>query len=300
MLSGGGIRGAFQAGVIDTLARRGVRPDLLVGTSVGALNATYWALHPDIEDGDGLRRLWSECDRRVMQPDRLSFLGVMMGHRRHLVARTRLERFLRTALGDAQLMEDASTPLMVVAADLLRGERVILRQGPLLPALLASTAVPGVFEPVSLDGRLLIDGGVVANCPVDAAVEAGASDVIAVGLLGDTEACLPTGMLDVVGRSVMIALRRQLDLTMAATTGDARIALLRCVLKDEPVLGRSGDSDQLFALGREAAERFLTAHLAMGRRVVPGLLRFEGSSLATSRPREPGTTMSETEGAVST
>ena len=178
VLSGGASLGAVQVGMLQALAAAGVwPPDLLVGTSVGALNAAFVAGHPSVDDLDELASIWRAMRRRDVFPARPlgGFVG-FAGRSDHLVSPDGLRLLLETYLTFAAL-EEASIPLHVVATEVTSGREVVLSRGPALPALLASTAIPGVFPPQVIDGRSLFDGGVANNTPISSAVTLGADTV---------------------------------------------------------------------------------------------------------------------------
>jgi NTE family protein len=288
VLSGGGMMGAFQAGVLDALSRRDVSPDLVVGTSVGALNAAFWAFHPSCDMGSELRKMWLTEAARSLQPGLLPLLRKLVRHQPFLSTNAGLARVIGRALGAATRIEDSHIPLAVVAADALSGERRVLRRGRLLHALLASTAIPAVLPPVQVEGRLLVDGGMVANCDLIAPLEAEMTDVLAVDLMGDGCGTVPAGLQEVIEHSVSLSLARQTDLQLAAVGGRMRVALLRPVLH-RPSLSDATQSARLFELGRLAGQTFVARHLGADGRVHPGLLRFEPVPAARSRAgRAPG------------
>lgn len=266
--------GAFQAGVLDVLSRRDVSPDLVVGTSVGALNAAFWAFHPSCDMGTELRDVWLSEAGNSLHPGLLPLLHKLVRHQPFLSTNAGLARVIGRALGAATRIEDSRIPLAVVAADALSGERRVLRRGPLLPALLASTAIPAILPPVQVDGRLLVDGGMVANCDLIAPLEAEMTDVLAVDLMGDGCRAIPAGLQRVIEHSISLSLARQTDLQLAAVGGRMRVALLRPVL-DRPGLNDSTQGARLFELGRLAGQAFVARHLGADGRVQPGLLRFE-------------------------
>ena len=182
-LSGGGNLGAVQVGMLRALAEAGIRPDAVVGTSVGALNGSWLAQHGPDADLDELASIWRGLKRAHVFPfnPRLGFAG-FIGRRSHMIGNGQLRRLLAEHVHFERL-EDSLLPFAVVAADVLTGEAVVLRSGPTLQAILASSAIPGVFEPVVIDGRTLVDGGIVDGTPICHAVDMGATEVWA----------LPTG-----------------------------------------------------------------------------------------------------------
>lgn len=184
VLSGGGSLGAVQVGMLQALAGRGVEPDLLIGTSAGALNAGYIAGHgTSVAALDDLAAIWATLRRRdvfPLQPARLGAAAV--GRAPSLCPNDALRRLIRDHVAFDDL-EDAATQVHVVATDVRSGEEVVLSTGNAVDAILASAAIPAVFPSVAVGDRDLIDGGVADNAAVSAAIALGA-DVVYV---------LPTG-----------------------------------------------------------------------------------------------------------
>jgi len=178
VLSGGGSLGAVQVGMLQALAERGIRPDLLIGTSAGALNAAYVAQHGTTPDSlDRLERIWSRLRRRDVFPLQPARLGAAALRRStSLCPCGPLRRLIAQHLRFARL-EDAPTPLHVVATDVRSGREVLLSRGDAVDAVQASAAVPAVLPSVRVDGRDLIDGGVANNTAVSQAVRLGADQI---------------------------------------------------------------------------------------------------------------------------
>lgn len=176
VLSGGGNRGALQAGAADVLITAGVTPDLLVGTSVGAVNAAFLAAGPTPARSAGLVDLWRGMSGREVFPgSRLERLvHLVLGHD-HLYSSDGLRRLLREHL-PYERIEQAAIPLVLVATDLVSGTERRLTHGSVVDAVAASAAIPGIFPPVEIEGELLCDGAVAANLPIAAAAAAGASE----------------------------------------------------------------------------------------------------------------------------
>jgi NTE family protein len=275
VLSGGGNLGAFQVGVIDVLERRGMRPSMLVGTSVGALNAAFWAFDPGPGTADRLLELWCRCGRATLFPEGpVHILRRLALGRDHVQRQHRLARVLGATLGGETRIEEARVPLGIVVVDATTGERHVLRSGRLLPALLASCAIPGLFEPVEIDGRLYMDGGVVANCDVEAAADAGAREAVAIDIGGEMSGPR-RNVLDAMRRAVAFNLRRQTDVVQRLVAGRMRLALLRASLLDPPAFGDFRWTRELCALGRRAGEHLVSAGLDPVGRVRPGLVEFK-------------------------
>ncbi len=178
VLSGGASLGAVQVGMLEALYERGIAPDLIVGTSAGALNGAFIASRPQtVETVDELGELWRGLRRgRVFPVDPLVGLLGFLGTRDHLVPDRGLRRIVKAQL-DVDSLEEMPIPLHVIATDVLTGEEVRLSEGPVLEAVMASAAIPGVLPAVDWDGRMLIDGGVANNAPISHAIELGASRV---------------------------------------------------------------------------------------------------------------------------
>lgn len=168
VLSGGAVRGAAHAAAIEVLVGAGVRPDLIAGTSAGAFVGAVLAAGTAPEE-----------IVRIISSMRWSTVARPFPSRLGLFDTNPMEAFIDATIGPVRF-EDLLCPLAVVTCDLLTGEPVVIDRGLVAPAVRASSAVPGIFPPVDHEGRLLIDGGVVDNLPVDVARRMGADYVIAI------------------------------------------------------------------------------------------------------------------------
>lgn len=179
VLSGGGSLGAVQVGMLAALDERGFRPDLLVGTSVGALNAAYLGANGfDTETIDRLATLWRRIRRSDVFPlDPLRQALALTGRRPSLCSPGPLQRLIEAnvPLDDLQ---HARIALHVVTTDVTSGEEALLSTGDAASAVLASAAIPAVFPSVEREGRVLMDGGVANNAAVSQAIALGADRVI--------------------------------------------------------------------------------------------------------------------------
>jgi NTE family protein len=185
VLSGGSSLGAVQTGMVEVLSAAGIEPDLIVGSSVGALNGAWLASHPGREGAELLRELWLSVRRRDVFPfSPLRIMNGVLGRADHTVSSAPLARWL-SVRAPFFALEQAPLPLHVVATDLLTGTPVVLSSGDAIEALLASCAIPGVFPPVEIGGRLLVDGGISANSPVSQAVALGADTVYLLPTVSD-------------------------------------------------------------------------------------------------------------------
>ena len=259
VLSGGGSLGAVQVGMLQALAARGVEPDLLVGTSAGALNAGYVAgrgTSPAVLDD--LAAIWAGLRRRdvfPLQPARLGAAAV--GRAPSLCPNGSLRRLIAEHTAFDRL-EHAAIPLHVVTTDVRSGEEVVLSAGDPVDAILASAAIPAVFPSVRIDGRDLIDGGVADNAAVSQAVALGA-DVVYV--LPTGYACAlddaPSSALSSALQALTLLIEQRLILEVAhfAETTDIRVLPPLCPLSVSSTDFRHGAL--LVDRARTATERWL-------------------------------------------
>ena len=177
VFSGGGSLGALQVGMLSALVDHDIVPDLIVGSSVGAINGAFFAGKPTPEGVDELETIWRTLRSADVFPIRpRAALRGMTGRSDHIVPSSRLRSLIRTHLGYERL-EEARIPVHVVATEVRTGDEVVLSSGSAVLALLASAAIPGVFPPVRVDGLVLMDGSVVSNTPIGRAIALGA-DVV--------------------------------------------------------------------------------------------------------------------------
>lgn len=189
VLGGGGAKGALQVGALRALLEAGLQPDLLAGTSVGAVNAAYLAVRGFTTDAlDALETAWRDAAKSDLLPDNYLWLTIRaLFNRPGLEAQERLRGFfvrhgLRPGLRFGEL---AGPRLIMVAADLWAGRAVLYGTDPdqlVLDGLLASTAIPPWVRPLDAGDHLLMDGGVVSNLPIQPALSQGATHIVALDL----------------------------------------------------------------------------------------------------------------------
>lgn len=178
VLAGGGSHGAVQVGMLRALVAGGVKPDFVVGTSVGAVNGTFFAADPTFEGINRLARIWSGISRSDIYPVLpLGWLHALLGRQSHVLDPRGLARVLERSLSVRRL-EDTVIPCAVIAADLRDGSEVVIREGPAVEAVLASASIPVLFPPVRIGDRNLMDGGIAKNTGISTAVLLGAARVI--------------------------------------------------------------------------------------------------------------------------
>jgi NTE family protein len=176
VFAGGGSLGAIQVGMLRTLLSCGLRPDFVVGSSVGAINASYFAAAPDLDGVAALARIWAGLRRSDVFPVTLKSALGLITHPGFLVDPGGLRRLIETNLPYTNL-EQATIPCHIMATN-QQGQPIRLSSGPAVDAILASTAIPGVFPPVDVGGEALMDGAIAANTPLFLAAELGASRIV--------------------------------------------------------------------------------------------------------------------------
>ncbi len=189
VLSGGTARGALQIGALRALIEYGERPDLIVGTSIGAWNGSVLARDPSLATVEQLADFWRGAhSMRVLlgrepypnSPPQAT-RGILMlaaaqrvaANHPSLYSDVGLKQLLAKTVGD-QTFEDLAIPLRIIATDITHGERAVFSSGPLAPAILASSAIPGVFPPVRIGDAVYVDGGAVDNASLETALALGA------------------------------------------------------------------------------------------------------------------------------
>ncbi len=177
VLGGGGVLGAHEVGMLRALAERGVKPDVILGTSVGAINGAFFAADPTLAGVDRLTELWHETNRSELSAGAvLRRVTTLARSGTHLQSLTEMRERLLEQL-PVKRVEDLSVPFQCVAASIERAAEHWFDRGPLADVVLASCAVPGILPPVPIDGEHFIDGGIVNSIPVSRAVALGARKI---------------------------------------------------------------------------------------------------------------------------
>ena len=214
VLSGGGNRGALQAGAIKALIERGIYPDLIIGTSVGALNAVMLAANPTLEGARCQADGWARIHRNHIFPGNALTVGwrVLTGQG-SLHGRESFTRFvLATLPSHARRFKDLKIPCLVTATSLASGRLRLFGEDPdelLLDALLASTAIPPFYTPYVYQNEYLVDGALVANLPISHAILRGARTIYALEIIDDMVASTRFGLLQTLTSSLNAMLNRQ-------------------------------------------------------------------------------------------
>ncbi|QYG94010.1 patatin-like phospholipase family protein [Iamia sp. SCSIO 61187] len=258
VLTGGANLGAIQVGMLLALEEAGIHPDLYVGTSVGAVNATFMAGRPGGGGAQALAGVWSRLRRQDVFPTTpMRSLRSARGREPGLVSPDALGRLVRTHLPYRDL-EQAPVPVTVIAVDVCTSADVALSRGPAVEAVLASAAIPGIFPPVDLGGRTFMDGGVVDNAPISHAVALGADTI---WVLPAGYACAlpepPRSALGMALQGLNVLVQRRLahDLEVYGDRADIRVVPPLCPVRVAPT--DFSRSQQLVEDGRRSTQQWL-------------------------------------------
>jgi len=219
-LGGGAAKGFAHIGVIKMLEANGIHPDVVSGTSAGSV---VGALYAGGMDPFQLQETAFSMDQSQIRDVRLFSGGVVQGQK--------LQDYVNQMVKNRPL-DKLNVPFAAVATQLETGERTVFVRGNTGQAVRASSSVPGVFEPVDINGKHYVDGGVVSPVPVDAARQLGADVVIAVDISSKANGTNPQGMINIVGQSIAI---------MGQKLGEQELARADIVIR--PKVNQIGSTD---------------------------------------------------------
>lgn len=239
-LGGGGAKGVAHIGVLQALEEARVKPDYIAGTSVGAMVAAMYAFNVNINTIANIARNLTLAQITTFKLNKTGFFTA-----------DPLKEILIEYLGEVNI-EDATIPLSIVATDLTSGEEVIFTEGPLADAVCASASIPGVYIPMRLNGRILVDGGIVQNVPIRPLKAMGAGVIIASQLGGVRAYEEPKNVLDVMRNAFDIALSQRTK--QEVKQADLLIAM---DLRDFSIADNTQRYDELFAIGYDTAAKEL-------------------------------------------
>jgi NTE family protein len=268
VLSGGGNRGPLEVGALQVLLEHGIVPDMLVGSSAGAVNAAFLAFDPTPETALELSRLWVEArEERVFQHNRLTMVWRFLAGRDSLYDNQNLRRLVEERLpeGFSRFSDVRDVKLCIVATTLETGELRVFGDDPeerLLDAIMSSTALPPFFPPWRCGDELLVDGGMAADLPVRVAANRGAKEIFALHLVdAQRKATQLRGVVDIAEQTINAVLARQQHLDLEESE-----ALRDVTMHYVPLTGFYGiplwDLSQTEAMvesGRRQMEEYLRA-----------------------------------------
>ena len=191
-LGGGAVLGAVHIGVIKAFEEHDIKIQCISGTSIGALIASLYAC--DL-DGVTIEKLLTKQSWFDISQISLSRLGILSNQK--------LGKFVDKHVGSKHF-DETHIPLAIVASDLIEGEKIILNEGKIADAVMASTSIPGIFSPVTIDDRVLVDGGITENLPLSPLKSFGCETIVGVDLtnIKNTD---PKNIFDVLMNAFNIA-----------------------------------------------------------------------------------------------
>ncbi|MBN1137851.1 MAG: patatin-like phospholipase family protein [Anaerolineae bacterium] len=268
VLGGGGARGALQIGALRALLEAGIQPDMLVGTSAGAINAVYLATHGLTPQGlDSLAEAWCEAAAAELMPPHYLWLTIRaLFNRPSSQIEHRFRDFFVAHGLDPELRfgQLAGPRLVLVSADLKAACPVLYGTDPeqfVLEGLLASTALPPWIRPIDRDGHLLIDGGAVSNLPIEPALAQGATRIVALDLFDPRPMELEgDGFGPFLGRLLVTVEGRQIELELALARARGVDIHYLALQPEQPVqIWDFGHTEALIDEGYRIARRELAA-----------------------------------------
>jgi len=227
VLGGGGVLGAVEVGMLRALLRAGYRPDVVVGTSIGAVNGVLVAADPSEAVTDRLVRLWSSPEAADVYGDSIARQLRRFAARTHLHSPKPLRRLLESELGAQSTFADLKVPFRCCAASIERAAEHWFDSGPLVDAVLASSSVPGLLPPMEIGGEHFVDGGIVNSIPIGEAVRIGAKQifVLQVGRI-ERPLAVPRRPWEVAQVAFEIARRHRFARELASLPVDVRVHVL--------------------------------------------------------------------------
>ena len=266
VLGGGGVLGATQVGMLRALLDRGVRPDLVLGTSIGSVNGAFVAADPTPAAADRLAQIWRAVREEgdfLENPFKQAARAAK--YRTHFMSTRPLRRLVDERLG-VERIEDLAVPFQCVAAHIESSKARWFTSGPITPAILASCAVPGMFRPVEIDGQHFLDGGLVHSIPVGRALELGATEiyVLQVGRVEQTLQ-VPTKPWEVAAVAFEIARRHRYHEELDTVPDDVTLHVLPSGASSTPAIsitqGIGSRIEERAEQAYAASTAYLDAHL---------------------------------------
>ena len=240
-LGGGAAKGVAHIGVLKALEDANIEVDYIAGTSVGAMIAALYAFRVDVETIGSLARLLTMSKVTSFKLNKTGFFSTES-----------LRELMLEYVGDVAI-EEAAIPLSIVATDINSGEEIILTSGSVVDAVCASAAIPGIYIPVEINGRTLVDGGLVQNVPIEALQTAGAGVTIASHLNSVSHYQEISHVLDVMRNAFEIAVNQHTQDQLKEAD-----LLISMDLSDFSLRDNTERYDELFNIGHKAATVQLT------------------------------------------
>ena len=210
VFAGGGSFGAIQVGMLHSLIAHGISADMVVGSSVGALNGAFYAGDPTLEGVEKLGDIWRGLKRQDVFPMSWRTVLSFLWRRDFLISHDGIRKLIDDNIPYRNL-QDARVPVHIVTTDIISGDSIVLSEGSTSEAIVASTSIPGAFSPIRYKDYYLADGAISSNTPIQVAVQKGAKRLI---ILPTGHACAtqapPVGAVANALHALTLLIARQL------------------------------------------------------------------------------------------
>ena len=210
VFAGGGSFGAIQVGMLHSLIAHGISADMVVGSSVGALNGAFYAGDPTLEGVEKLGDIWRGLKRQDVFPMSWRTVLSFLWRRDFLISHDGIRKLIDDNIPFRNL-QDARVPVHIVTTDIISGDSIVLSEGSTSEAIVASTSIPGAFSPIRYKDYYLADGAISSNTPIQVAVQKGAKRLI---ILPTGHACAtqtpPVGAVANALHALTLLIARQL------------------------------------------------------------------------------------------
>jgi NTE family protein len=288
VLSGGGNRGPLHVGAVKALLEAGIVPELIAGSSAGALNGAYLAVEPSLAQVERMAQLWRDAGRqKLFTPSPLKAISNMLRGRDHMVDNRAVRAYVARSLpSGVRTFGDLPMPLYVTLVHLLTQTLYVYgddRSAPLVDAVVTSAAVPGFFPPTYAKGQAFVDGGVISNLPLKLAVVRGAREIWAIDLSFEVDPSAKlTNVLDIAGYTTKRPLYSNClrELEWAVQQPGVTLHHISINAFQNIALGDFSKSEAMFAEGERVARNYLA-------RPAPNSIVYPRTYTAQSLPPGP-------------
>lgn len=267
VLSGGGARGALQVGALRALLEAGIQPDLMVGTSIGAVNATYLAVQGvNLNGVSGLADAWRDAIEADLLPANYLTLALrsFINHSFDTIYQRNMEFYIAHGLSpDYKFSDIEEVELVLVATDLNSGKPVLYGKNPdhsVLDGLMASITLPPWMPPFERESSLLMDGGVISNLPIEPAMTFAATDIIALDLSDLREPRAPSPRFgQFLSKLLFTVSKRQVEMELAlAESRGVPVRRVQLLGKEPIALWDFQHTEELIEQGYVTTQKVIT------------------------------------------
>ena len=268
VLSGGANLGSLHVGMLKALLEAGIKPDVVVGTSIGAVNAAHLAFDPSLENLEGLEECWRSVRARDIFPFSPVRNARALFREGAFFSSHRWRDFLTERL-QYETFEETAVPLRITATDYEEGRSIVFDSGSVVEAVLASTSLPAIFPPHEIDGHYYLDGAISDQLPLKVALEAGAHTVYVMAVNVPSPPLDRRSPFTILRHSLTILLFPRIRLDALSLPGDhpkLRIVQVPSVSTQVSLWDMSRHED-LIATAYQSTKEFLEAEHAQDDRI---------------------------------